>query len=234
LYKHAALVEYGKDIKATLKSVVLFRINPESLSRSFSLSMKSKEKNNEESNQINSLPDERISFTAIFDAHLKPKTNLTIKENEEEEVIKKYGIGPQLATLEKMLTPQNIDQTGETKSTDPVGDNVSKQNDTSNPGDPIPRYKYPPILFIWGRTRLLPVIVQSINVNEKRFDKELNPIQAEVSIELVVRTKSLGQDKIARGALEFTNKAKNNQIKEYNETTPSILGDFTPQEFKPS
>ena len=42
------------------------------------------------------------------------------------------------------------------------------------------------ILFIWGRKRVLPVNINSMNVTETEFSTDLNPIRATVSVGLTV------------------------------------------------
>jgi hypothetical protein len=42
------------------------------------------------------------------------------------------------------------------------------------------------ILFIWGRKRVLPVNIHSMNITETEFSADLNPIRATVSVSLVV------------------------------------------------
>lgn len=42
------------------------------------------------------------------------------------------------------------------------------------------------ILFIWGRSRVLPVNITSMNITETEFSTELNPIRATVSMSLTV------------------------------------------------
>jgi hypothetical protein len=46
----------------------------------------------------------------------------------------------------------------------------------------------PAVLFAWGRGRLIPVRVSSLNIIEKRFDAQLNPTQAEAAVTLVALT----------------------------------------------
>ncbi len=42
------------------------------------------------------------------------------------------------------------------------------------------------ILFVWGRRRVLPVNINSMNVTESEFSAELNPTRATVSVDLTV------------------------------------------------
>jgi hypothetical protein len=44
----------------------------------------------------------------------------------------------------------------------------------------------PLVLFIWGRTRVLPVNINSMNITETEFSAVLNPVRATVSVNLTV------------------------------------------------
>ena len=48
------------------------------------------------------------------------------------------------------------------------------------------------ILFIWGRKRVLPVNINSLNITETEFSTDLYPIRATVSVSLsVIEGKSI-------------------------------------------
>jgi hypothetical protein len=58
---------------------------------------------------------------------------------------------------------------------------------TSSRGYSFTRPNNPPlVLFVWGRQRVLPVNIQSLNITETAFSTDLNPIRAEVSVNLTV------------------------------------------------
>ena len=44
----------------------------------------------------------------------------------------------------------------------------------------------PMVLFVWGRKRVLPVNINSMNITETEFSVDLNPIRATVSVTLTV------------------------------------------------
>jgi hypothetical protein len=93
-------------------------------------------------------------------------------------------------------------------TTDAVGSGLA-QPGNGNPAQPIPRESYPRILLIWGESRILPVTIDSMTINEQEYDTFLHPIRAEVSLGLsVVNVGHCSDDEIARGALEYTNLAK--------------------------
>jgi hypothetical protein len=44
----------------------------------------------------------------------------------------------------------------------------------------------PLLLFIWGRKRILPVNINSMNITETEFSTDLNPVRATVNVSLTV------------------------------------------------
>lgn len=58
----------------------------------------------------------------------------------------------------------------------------------------IRQARSPLVLLVWGAPRVVPVRVTSLSINEKAFDTRLNPIRAEVSLELRALTDRELQD----------------------------------------
>jgi hypothetical protein len=57
----------------------------------------------------------------------------------------------------------------------------------------------PPIIFAWGHLRVLPVRPSEFEIVEQKFDAELNPIHAEISVVLqVLKDADLPPDCLAR------------------------------------
>ena len=46
----------------------------------------------------------------------------------------------------------------------------------------------PLTLFVWGKKRTLPVHLNSFSITEESFDPDLNPINAKVSLDMLVLT----------------------------------------------
>jgi hypothetical protein len=123
------------------------------------------------------------------------------------------GVGPRLAALEKMVRPAGklsgligaaIDAVGDALGVGGGGGDGARQ--------PVPREAYPRILFVWGPFRLLPVVIDSMNIVELQYDFLLNPTQADVDISLSVDPiDPCSNDVIGKGALEYSNLAKEAQ-----------------------
>jgi hypothetical protein len=59
---------------------------------------------------------------------------------------------------------------------------------------------------------VLPVVIESMSITELQYDFLLNPIQADVSIGLAVNAiDTCSDDTVGKGALEYSNMAKDAQ-----------------------
>ena len=114
-----------------------------------------------------SINPETLSFEIRLDA--------TDKLNEGDTMTELFGIAPQLATLERMVEP---------KSAGVIG----RVLDSLLPGEfSFTGTKKPPmVLFVWGRKRVLPVNIDSMQITETEFSTDLDPIRATVAVSLTV------------------------------------------------
>jgi hypothetical protein len=188
-----AFVEYGL---SALPLFVVFQFNPEKItrSRSASFSVPSSEQDEESSSgesyrwltmrefhkkhkdlielqklQEASVQEESISFDIRLDA--------TDSISEGDFIASQFGIAPQLATLEQMILPK-----GESLLGGLVDKLLSDKIGFSFTGTEKP----PIILFIWGRTRVMPVNITSMSIVEEEFSFDLAPTRATVSVSLEV------------------------------------------------
>jgi hypothetical protein len=81
------------------------------------------------------------------------------------------GILPQLAALEMMINPSS--------------DFLSAYQTSlqSNKMEAVPPVA-PRILFIWGPSRVLPVLITSMTIKEKMFNQSLTPVVADVDLKM--------------------------------------------------
>jgi hypothetical protein len=116
---------------------------------------------------------ETISFELRLDA--------TDRLSVGDPVVAQFGVAPQLAALEMMLLPKNDKLLGALIS-EGLGSLLGKTK-----GFSFTRASNPPlVLFIWGRKRVLPVNITSMNITETEFDTTLNPTRAIVAVTLSV------------------------------------------------
>ena len=201
-----ALIEYKSDFLGPVPNIVIFQFNPESLSRTINIPSRSVSQSSgtkpRENSQAGDLPYERISLTAYFSA--ADRLNIALPTAVA------YGVGSQLAALEKMVLPiEDTSGNNGAGTGDAVGSAVAAARSDTPSTQPTPRRQYPNILFIWGASRVLPVLIDSMSINEKQFDARLNPIEAEVSLGLSVMTADLPKEEhIARGAKQYSDKAR--------------------------
>lgn len=193
-----ALIEYGTDLIGPIPNVVIFQFNPESLSRALQVPPRPTGATQRETTQAGEKTFEKITFKAHFSA-----ANML---DEDKLLARMFGIGPQLAALEKMVLPS-------AKLAGLIGAAIDKIASAAAPpappAQPIPREKYPRILFIWGPTRVLPVTIDSMTIAEQEYDFLLNPVRAEVDITLsVIAIDQCSDDVLAKGALEYSTIAK--------------------------
>ena len=180
-----AFVEYGL---ITPPLVVGFQFNPLQLSRNrtlnFSMPAEAEAMGNitlrdfhqrQEFADLSALRDaQQVSInpeTLSFDIRL----DATDKLNEGDSVTEFFGIAPQLATLERMAEPKNAGVIGRVLDTLLPG--AFSFTGTKNP---------PMVLFVWGRKRVLPVNIDSMQITETEFSASLDPLRATVAVSLTV------------------------------------------------
>jgi hypothetical protein len=85
------------------------------------------------------------------------------------------GLHAQLALLETLVYPASAD--------------LRANNDEARSGSiEIVAMQKPLLLFVWGKTRVLPVRITEFSITEESFDIVLNPIRAKISLSLRVLT----------------------------------------------
>ena len=221
-FLRGALVEYSGDFLGPIPNLVVFQFNPEELARTINIpavpgagnaaSAKAAAKANEAAG-VSGPPNESFTVTAKFSA-----ADDLGKGGAVSAIPRIFGIGPQIAALEKMVYPagplsgllgQALDAVG---SVSVSAGGVSASAGTQTSTLPTPRQSVPRILFIWGYNRVLPVRISSMSITEQKFDAFLNPVQAEVQIGLdILNLAKGGSDKIGYGALTYSRGVKDAQ-----------------------
>ena len=196
-----ALIEYGSDFLGPLPNVVIFQFNPEALTRVIQIPQRPTGATARETSQAGEIPVERITLKAQFSA------GQTLGDGDavSKATARGVGVGPQLAALEQMVHPTDLIGGLMGQAIDAVGDALGLGGGGDAPTQPIPRAQYPRILFTWGLTRVLPVIIESMTITEQQYDSLLNPVEADVSLGLaVINVANCSDDQVAKGAQEFT------------------------------
>jgi hypothetical protein len=211
-FKRGALVEYGSDVLGPIPNIVVFQFNPEQISRTLNIPQDTpttpENARQTEAHQASAPPNESFSITAHFSA----ADNLG-KGGAAAAIPRNFGIGPQLAALERMVYPASGIISGvASAAVDAIGDMLSSGGNGDMTTQPIPREQKPRILFVWGRSRVLPVEIRSMSITEQKFDPLLNPVQAEVQIGMEIASfPNNTDDRIGQGALAYTQAMKDEQ-----------------------
>jgi hypothetical protein len=197
-----ALIQYSGGPIGPIPNVLIFQFNPESLARTLQIPQRPTGATQRETTQAGEKTFESISFKAHFSA--------ADQLADGKVLAQLFGIGPQLAALEKMVLPSSKLAGLIGAAIDAIGDALGGGGDDGDaPAQPIPRESYPRILFIWGLTRVLPVTIDSMSITELDYDSLLNPLRAEVDLTLsVIAVDACSDDVLAKGALEYSTIAK--------------------------
>ncbi|MES9852181.1 MAG: hypothetical protein ABW170_10150 [Candidatus Thiodiazotropha sp. L084R] len=207
-----ALIEYGTDVLGPLPNIVVFQFNPEQISRTINMpnpagSNPESAAREREPGQISAPPQESFEITAHFSA-----ADDLGKGGAVSAIPRVFGVGPQLAALEKMAIPSaGLLSQLIGAAVDAVGDALSKdgENEASRS---TPRESKPRLLFFWGPSRVVPVNIRSLSITEQKYDPLLNPVQAEVRIGLEIpNSVSKEEDMVGNGALAYTATIKDAQ-----------------------
>ncbi len=208
-YLRGALVEYGSDVLGPLPNIVVFQFNPEQITRTLNLpggnqaSDPERSARQREHAQLAAPPVETFEITAHFSAADDLGGNAPIARI--------FGIGPQLAALEKMVYPTAGLISGLIgEALDAVGDALGLGGDDGATRS-VPRQPAPRILFIWGPSRVVPVQIRSMTITEQKYDPLLNPVQAEVRIGLAIPNSVADDDVVGSGAMTYTATVKEAQ-----------------------
>jgi hypothetical protein len=147
--------------------IINFQYNPDTLSRT--LQVQGMGENADRSEAL------RLKGPAVETIKVEAELDLADQLETSDPTALSSGLHPQLATLEGMIQP--------TVST------LQSNNTLASLGtlEIIPA-EAPLAVFVWGRSRVIPVRVQEFSVTEEAFDTELNPIRAKVSLGLRVLT----------------------------------------------
>ena len=153
---------------AQVRRVISLQYNADSLSRKLQAqSVGGEGTDRTEPTRFKGPAVETISFEADVDA----TDQLEFPDQNASTI--EHGIAPQLALLESLLHPsatqlQRVDRQASSGTLE------------------IAPMLAPLILFVWGKTRIVPVKLADFSITEEAFDPALNPIRAKVSFSLRV------------------------------------------------
>jgi hypothetical protein len=206
-----ALIEYSGDFLGPIPNLVVFQFNPEQIARTINIPQPRSQTPHEgarprEPASTGVPPTESFTITAHFSAADDLGAGGAVSA-----IPRVFGIGPQLAALEKMVYPAGPLTGLLGAALDAIGSALGGGG-APDPSQPVPREAVPRILFIWGLTRVVPVKIKSLTMTEQKYDFLLNPVQAEVQIGLEINNlATTSTDTIGKGALTYSQVMKDAQ-----------------------
>jgi hypothetical protein len=158
------IVTMDPDTSALL-GVIALQYNPDSLTRSLQIQAMP---GGQDGVRVDAL---RLRGPAIETIKIEAELDATdqLEFPKQNPTTVQYGLHPQLAQLEMLINP-----TVETLLAD---DNMAN----SGTLEIIP-LEQPLTLFVWSKSRVVPVRLTDFSVTEEAFDPNLNPIRAKVSL----------------------------------------------------
>ena len=159
-----------------LRRTIALQYNPDTLTRSYQVQGVGGDGGGERAQPF------RLKGPAIesikLEAEIDATDQLEFPDNNANAVA--FGIAPQLAALEALVNPS-------------VEELLAVAAGTASGTLEILPPEAPLVLFIWSKSRVVPVRVTEISITEDAFDAALTPIRAKVSLGLrVMSTDDLG------------------------------------------
>src|SRR5271156_2953487 len=156
---------------SVIQSVIALQYNPDSLSRTLQIQATP---GGQDGVRVDAL---RLRGPAVETIKAEPELDATdqLEFPTQFPLAVQYGLHPQLAQLEMLINP-----TVETLIAD---DNMANAGTLE-----IIPLEQPLTLFVWSKSRVVPVRLTDFSITEEAFDQQLNPIRAKVSLGLRVLT----------------------------------------------
>lgn len=164
-------------VSGAVQRVIALQYNPETLTRTLTPQVVTGDTaDRSDALRLKAPPIETIKLDAIIDA----TDQLEFPEQHQTAV--EVGILPQLAALEVIVYP--------------ASDQLQLNHTLAMIGTlEIAPTIAPLTLFVWSKSRVVPVRITDFGVVEEAFDPQLNPIRAKVSLGLrVLSVQDLGFD----------------------------------------
>ena len=163
---------------SVIQSVIALQYNPDSLSRTLQIQATP---GGQDGVRVDAL---RLRGPAVETIKVEAELDATdqLEFPTQYPLAVQYGLHPQLAQLEMLINP-----TVETLIAD---DNMANAGTLE-----IISLEQPLTLFVWSKSRVVPVRLTEFSITEEAFDVQLNPIRAKVSLGLrVLSVDDLGFD----------------------------------------
>jgi hypothetical protein len=162
---------------SAVQRIIVLQYNPDTLSRTLQPQAAVKESGDRsEAMRLTGPPVETIKLDAEIDATDQ------LEFPDQNPNATQFGIQPQLAALETIVYP--------------TSSHLLTNNSMAQAGmlEILPMMAALP-LFVWSKSRIVPVRITDFSITEEAFDPSLNPIRAKVSLGMrVLSVTDLGFD----------------------------------------
>jgi hypothetical protein len=149
---------------SAVKRIIALQYNPDTITRTLQVQGVGPEPGDRsEVLRLKGPPVETIKLEAEIDATDQ------LEFPDQNPTAGQFGIHPLLAALELIIYPS---------SSQLLANNALAQSGTLE----IIPMESPLVLFIWSKSRILPVRLTEFSITEEAFDTTLNPIRAKVSL----------------------------------------------------
>ena len=154
---------------SAVQSIIALQYNPDTLTRTLQIQAV---QGGQDGVRVDAL---RLRGPAVETIKLEAELDATDQlefPNQNPNAVK-YGLHPQLAQLEMLVNPSV--------------ETLASDDSMANAGtlEIIP-LEQPLTLFVWSKSRVVPVRLTEFSITEEAFDPNLNPIRAKVSLGLRV------------------------------------------------
>jgi Contractile injection system tube protein len=148
-----------------LQSVIALQYNPDSLTRTLQIQAV---QGAQDGTRVDAL---RLRGPAVETIKIEIELDATdqLEFPNQNPIAVQFGLQPQLAQLEMLVNP-----TVETL--------ISDDNRANSGQLEIIPLEQPLTLFVWSKSRVVPVRITDFSITEEAFDTNLNPIRAKVSL----------------------------------------------------
>lgn len=150
---------------SAVNRIVVLQYNPDTISRTLQVKAVGETTDRTEALRLKGPPVETIKL----DAEVDVTDQLEFPDQAQNSDAARLGLHPHLAALETIIYP--------------TSNQLLSNNDLAKAGTlEIAPMESLLTLFIWSKSRILPVRLTDFSVTEEAFDPQLNPMRAKVSI----------------------------------------------------
>jgi hypothetical protein len=150
-------------VSGAVRRAIALQYNPDTLSRTLQVQAAGGEGDRLEAMRLKGPPNETIKLDAEIDATDQ------MEFPDQNSVTGEVGIFPQLAALETIVYPSSA--------------SLQATNSLAQAGTlEIVAAETALTLFVWSKSRVMPVRITEFSITEEAFDPNLNPIRAKISL----------------------------------------------------